>query len=239
MWASAPVMVTGGIGHDIHRLSIVVCEHQDRQQRAHATFHRLNIVCERQHWQHHCVAQWCRRPVQNRLVRTLLDQGFRYGLLCRKFKQFYRSHFPWSNVIPTLWRSISGRVSIVRFGDGASAFCWLEQRWLAPTDYQFTLSPVSPWLFPPSFPFVFILFIFISVLLIFKLIIDFFLLLSFFLSLLSFLFFSFLLSPPSFFFFFFLISVSSTLYHLSMRVFVMSIDSTWVYCVSHGDNVST
>ena len=24
--------------------------------------------------------------------------------------------------------SISGRVSIVRFGDGASAFCWLEQR---------------------------------------------------------------------------------------------------------------
>ena len=27
-----------------------------------------------------------------RLVRTLLDQGFRYGLLCRKFKQFYRSH---------------------------------------------------------------------------------------------------------------------------------------------------
>ena len=26
------------------------------------------------------------------LVRTLLDQGFQYGLLCRKFKQFYRSH---------------------------------------------------------------------------------------------------------------------------------------------------
>ena len=26
------------------------------------------------------------------LVQTLLDQGFRYGLLCRKFKQFYRSH---------------------------------------------------------------------------------------------------------------------------------------------------
>ena len=25
-------------------------------------------------------------------MRTLLDQGFRYGLLCRKFKQFYRSH---------------------------------------------------------------------------------------------------------------------------------------------------
>ena len=27
-----------------------------------------------------------------RQVRTLLDQGFRYGLLCRKLKQFYRSH---------------------------------------------------------------------------------------------------------------------------------------------------
>ena len=27
-----------------------------------------------------------------RLVQTLLHQGFRYGLLCRKFKQFYPSH---------------------------------------------------------------------------------------------------------------------------------------------------
>ena len=27
-----------------------------------------------------------------RLVRTLLNQGFRYDLLCREFKQFYRSH---------------------------------------------------------------------------------------------------------------------------------------------------
>ena len=27
-----------------------------------------------------------------RLVRTLLDMGFRYGLHCRKIKQFYRSH---------------------------------------------------------------------------------------------------------------------------------------------------
>ena len=58
---------------------------------------------------------------------------------------------PWSSVIPTLWRSISGRVWIVRFGDGASAFCWLAQRLLAPPDYRFTLSLVSPWLFPPSF----------------------------------------------------------------------------------------
>ena len=55
---------------------------------------------------------------------------------------------PWSSVIPTQWHSISGRVSIVRFSDGASAFCWLVQRWLTPTDYQFTLSLVSPWGFP-------------------------------------------------------------------------------------------
>ena len=27
-----------------------------------------------------------------RLVRTLLDQGFQYGLLCRKLKQFYQSY---------------------------------------------------------------------------------------------------------------------------------------------------
>ena len=66
---------------------------------------------------------------------------------------------PWSSVIPTQWRTISGRVSIVRFGDGVSAFCWLEQRWLAPTDYQFTLSLVSPWLFPPFF-YIFLFFIF-------------------------------------------------------------------------------
>ena len=28
-----------------------------------------------------------------RLVSTLMHQGFKYDLLCRKFKQFYRSHF--------------------------------------------------------------------------------------------------------------------------------------------------
>ena len=109
---------------------------------------------------------------------------------------------PWSSVIPTQWCSISGRESIVRFGDGASAFCWLEQRWLAPTDYQFTLSLVSPWLFPPSFFYFyffyfFYFFILTSVLLIFKLFIHLFSS-SFFLSSLSFLFFSFLLFPPFF-----------------------------------------
>ena len=69
---------------------------------------------------------------------------------------------PWSSVIPTLWRSISGRVWIVRFGDGASAFCWLEQRWLAPTDYQLTLSLVSPFAFSSvlSFFFIFLFLIF-------------------------------------------------------------------------------
>ena len=102
-----------------------------------------------------------------RLVRTLLDQGFRYGLLCRKFKQFTSPTIPWSSVIPTQWCSISGRVSIVRFSDGASTFCWLAKRWLAPTNYQFILSLVSPWLFPPFF-FSFSAFL-ISVLFIFKL----------------------------------------------------------------------
>ena len=138
---------------------------------------------------------------------------------------------PSSSVIPTQWHSISGRVSIVRFGDGASAFCWLEQRWLSPTDYQFTLSLVSPWLFPPSFFFIFyfcyffifyfLFFILTSVLSIFKLFIYLFSS-SFFLSLLRFLFFY-----PHLFFLF-LISVSSTLYHLSMHIFVMSIDSNFV-----------
>ena len=109
---------------------------------------------------------------------------------------------PWSSVIPTQWRSISGRVSIVRFGDGASAFCWLEQRWLAPTNYQFTLSLVFSWLFPPSFFFFFFIF-FISVLLIFKFFIDFSsFFLSFFLSFLIFFIF-FLWSLPFFSFFFF------------------------------------
>ena len=28
-----------------------------------------------------------------RLAATLMRQGFKYDLLCRKFKQFYRSHF--------------------------------------------------------------------------------------------------------------------------------------------------
>ena len=44
-----------------------------------------------------CFAHTCDRysdflARHKRLVRTLLDQGFRYGLLCRKFKQFFRSH---------------------------------------------------------------------------------------------------------------------------------------------------
>ena len=31
-------------------------------------------------------------PRHRHLVQKLLDQGFQYGLLCRKFKQFYWSH---------------------------------------------------------------------------------------------------------------------------------------------------
>ena len=141
---------------------------------------------------------------------------------------------PWSNVIPTLWRSISRRVSIVRFGDGASVFCWLAQRWLAPTNYQFTLSLVFSWLFPPSFSFLFFYF-FISVLLIFKFFIHFF---FFFLSL-SFLWFSFLWCLPFFLLFFYslslLLSSFSSEYAHSCDVY----NCVWVYCVSHGDNFST
>ena len=39
-----------------------------------------------------------------RLVSTLVKQGFRYGLLCRKFKQFYRSHF---NLISRYSKSVT------------------------------------------------------------------------------------------------------------------------------------
>ena len=76
-----------------------------------------------------------------------------------------------------------------------------------------------------------------SVLLIFKLFIYFLLRLS---SFFKFSFLLFFLSPP-FFLSFFLCLPSSTLYHLSMRVLVMSIDSNFVFefIVSHGDNVST
>ena len=77
---------------------------------------------------------------------------------------------PWSSVIPTQWRIISGRVLIVRFGDGASAFCVGAA--VTSTDrlsiYPFTGVPLafSSFLF---FYFYFYFFILTSVLLIFKL----------------------------------------------------------------------
>ena len=53
---------------------------------------------------------------------------------------------------------------------------------------------------------------------------------SFFLLFLSFILFYFILSPPFLFFLFFNLCLSSsTLYHLSMRVLVMSIDSNFVF----------
>ena len=51
-----------------------------------------------------------------RLVRTtLLDQGFRYGLLCRKFKRFYRSHHSLiqrysHSVTQHLWEGVDSQV---------------------------------------------------------------------------------------------------------------------------------
>ena len=58
------------------------------------------------------------------LVRILLDQGFRYGLLCRKFKQFYWSHHSLvqrysHSVTQHLWEGVDSQT-----GDGASASCW-------------------------------------------------------------------------------------------------------------------
>ena len=84
-----------------------------------------------------------------RLVRIYLTRVFDMASSAENPNSFTGPTIPWSSVIPTQWRSISGRVSIVRFSDGASAFCWLAQQWLAPTDYQFTLSLLSSWFFPP------------------------------------------------------------------------------------------
>ena len=88
-----------------------------------------------------------------RLVWTLLDQGFRYGLLCRKFKQFYRFHH---SLIQRYSHSVTQHL---REGVDSQVRWWririllVGAAWLAPTDYQFTLSLVFPWLFPPSFYF--------------------------------------------------------------------------------------
>ena len=52
-----------------------------------------------------------------RLVSTLMRQGFKYDLLCRKFKQFYRSHF---DLISRYSKSVTQHlreVSIVRFSE--------------------------------------------------------------------------------------------------------------------------
>ena len=91
--------------------------------------------------------------------------------------------------------------------------------------HTFTLSLVSPWLFPPSFSF------FLFVLLIFKFFIDFFFFLSFFFNF-SLIFFSFMPAFFSFFLFFFFflnLFLSWALSHLSMHVLVMSIDSNFVF----------
>ena len=146
---------------------------------------------------------------------------------------------PWSSVIPTLWRIISGRVS-------DSQVRWWRIRILlvgaavTGTDqlsiYPFTGVPLafSSFLFCYFFISVLLIFVihwffsfsFISVLLIFELFIDF--SSSFFLSLLYFLYFI-LFYPHLFFLFFTLCLSSSTLYHLCMRILVMSIDSNFVF----------
>ena len=115
---------------------------------------------------------------------------------------------PWSSVIPTLWHSISGRVSIVRFGNGASAFCWLAQQSLAPTDlsiYPFTGVLLD---FSSFFMVIYIYFFFLNVACVF-----FYFFLYFFLLWFIYLF-IFLLSPH---FFPALFLSSRALSHLSMH----------------------
>ena len=97
---------------------------------------------------------------------------------------------------------------------------WSSGDWHRPIiNVPFHWCPLGFFLLPFFNPF-FLNFFLISVLLIFKLFIDFFLLSFFFLS---FILFYFILSPP-----FFSLS-SSTLYHLSMRILVMSIDSNFLF----------
>ena len=112
----------------------------------------------------------------------------------------------WSSVIPTLWCSISRRVTIVRFIDGTSTFFWLAQRWLALTYYQFTLSLVFPWLFAPSFYF-FFSFIFSFFYLIFNNFFLFFIFYFYFYFIFLFFYFFFFLFFLFFFFFFYFYSV--------------------------------
>ena len=106
-----------------------------------------------------------------RLVRTLLDRGFRHGLLCRKFKQFYRSHH-------SLIQRYSHLVTQhLREGVDSQVRWWririlLVGAAVTGTDrvsiYPFTGVPLA---FPPSWflSFFFLIFFLISVLLIFKL----------------------------------------------------------------------
>ena len=133
-----------------------------------------------------------------RLVRTLLDQGFRYGLLCREFKQFCRSHH-------SLVRRCSHSVTQhLREGVDSQVRWWririlLVGAAVTGTDrlsiYPFTGVPLafsSFLLFFLFFYFLFFIFYFLffyffnffiltSVLLIFKFFCIYFLLLSFFL----------------------------------------------------------
>ena len=131
---------------------------------------------------------------------------------------------PWSSIIPTLWRSISRRVSIVRFGVGASVFCWLAQRWLALTDYQFTLSLVTLAFSPSRYFFyrfswilyIFIFLFYIFILFIFNLFILFLNFLLFFTLRLSFFSFPLYFSPLG-------------LFLIWVCVLFMSIDSKFVF----------
>ena len=138
-----------------------------------------------------------------RLVRTLLDQGFRYGLLCRKFKQFYQSHH---SLIQRYSHSVAQHL---REGVDSQVRWWhirilLVVAAVTGTDrlsiYPFAGVPLA---FSSFLYFIFIFLILTSVLLIFKLFFHLFSSSFFLLSFLSFLFFSFLLSLFFIFLFFY------------------------------------
>ena len=92
-----------------------------------------------------------------RLVRTLLDQGFRYGVLCRKIQTVLPvppfldpALFPLSDAASPGGCRYTGSVMAHPHSAG-----WSSGDWHQPI-INFTLSLVSPCLFPPFFNFCFV-----------------------------------------------------------------------------------
>ena len=91
-----------------------------------------------------------------RLVATLMRQGFKYDLLCRKFKQFYRSHFDLisrysKSVTQHLRKGVDTVIAQIFIRDLISyiSYFWRKVRTLVayenPTRIQVYLTPPSPY----------------------------------------------------------------------------------------------